>query len=87
MQALLADGKARLLTRKALDWTDKFRPVAQALAKLDAVTEGQPIVLDGLAFGVMTEEAVALSATRSCSSTRVDRSGRVPAVGRANPPC
>jgi glycosyltransferase involved in cell wall biosynthesis len=35
---------------------------AAALAKLDAVTEGQPIVLDGLAFGVMTEEAVALSA-------------------------
>ena len=43
MQALLADGKARLLTRKALDWTDKFKPVADALAKLDADTA----VIDG----------------------------------------
>ena len=43
MQALLANGKARLLTRKALDWTDKFKPVANALAKLDAETA----VIDG----------------------------------------
>jgi glycosyltransferase involved in cell wall biosynthesis len=30
---------------------------AAALAKLQAVAEGQPIVVDGLAFGVMAEEA------------------------------
>ena len=33
---------------------------AAALARLDAVAEGQPIVLDGLAFGVMADEARAL---------------------------
>jgi bifunctional non-homologous end joining protein LigD len=47
MQALLANGKARLLTRKALDWTDKFKPVASALAKLDAdgaVIDGEVVV-------------------------------------------
>ena len=30
---------------------------AAALAKLQAMAEGQPIVIDGLAFGVMAEEA------------------------------
>ena len=49
MQALLADGKARLLTRKALDWTDKFKPVADAVAQLDAdtaVIDGEIVVED-----------------------------------------
>ena len=32
MQARLEDGKVRLLTRKALDWTHKFKPVADAVA-------------------------------------------------------
>ncbi len=47
MQALLADGKARLLTRKALDWTDKFKPVADAVARLgadSAVIDGEIVV-------------------------------------------
>ena len=34
LQARIDHGEVRLLTRKALDWTDKFRPVADALAKL-----------------------------------------------------
>jgi bifunctional non-homologous end joining protein LigD len=36
IQARIAGGKARLLTRKALDWTDKFLPVAQTLSAISA---------------------------------------------------
>jgi len=43
MQARLDDGKVKLLTRKALDWTSKFKPVANALAELDA----QSALIDG----------------------------------------
>jgi bifunctional non-homologous end joining protein LigD len=34
IQARLEGGKAKLLTRKALDWADRFRPVADAVAEL-----------------------------------------------------
>jgi bifunctional non-homologous end joining protein LigD len=43
MQARLDHGKIALLTRKALDWTAKFRPVANAVAQLDA----QSALIDG----------------------------------------
>ena len=33
MQARLENGKVKLLTRKALDWAHKFRPVADAVAQ------------------------------------------------------
>jgi bifunctional non-homologous end joining protein LigD len=36
IQARLDHGTVKLLTRKALDWTEKFRPVAEAIAKLPA---------------------------------------------------
>jgi len=36
MQARLDSGKVKLLTRKALDWAHKFKPVAEAVAQLDA---------------------------------------------------
>ncbi len=38
IQARLENGKVRLLTRKGLDWTDKFPTVAKAVAKLRAHT-------------------------------------------------
>ena len=38
IQARLDHGKVRLLTRKGLDWTDKFPTVAAAVAKLPADT-------------------------------------------------
>jgi bifunctional non-homologous end joining protein LigD len=38
MQARLDRGEVRLLTRKGLDWTDKFRNIADAVAKLPAQT-------------------------------------------------
>ncbi|TMJ01469.1 MAG: DNA ligase D [Alphaproteobacteria bacterium] len=47
LQARLDHGKVKLLTRKALDWTDKFKPVAQALAELEtdtAIVDGEVVV-------------------------------------------
>jgi bifunctional non-homologous end joining protein LigD len=38
IQARLQDGKAKLFTRKGLDWTNKFPSVAEAVAKLPADT-------------------------------------------------
>jgi bifunctional non-homologous end joining protein LigD len=38
MQARLENGEVKLLTRKALDWAHKFKPVAEAVAQLDADT-------------------------------------------------
>jgi bifunctional non-homologous end joining protein LigD len=38
LQARLDHGKVRLLTRKGLNWTHRFKPIAQAVAPLDAVS-------------------------------------------------
>ena len=47
--AILADGKARLLTRSGLDWTKRYGALADAFAELscrDAVIDGEVIVPD-----------------------------------------
>ena len=47
LQARIDHGKVKLLTRKALDWTHKFKPVADALSELDAETaivDGEVVV-------------------------------------------
>src|SRR5829696_1554418 len=49
MQARMENGEARLLTRKALDWTDKFSPVAEALERLpveQAIMDGELVSED-----------------------------------------
>ena len=49
MQARLDDGKVKLLTRKALDWTAQFKPVADALAQArrrQALIDGEIVVED-----------------------------------------
>ena len=47
MQLRVENGKARLRTRKGLDWTDKFRAIAEAAAKLpDCVLDGEICALD-----------------------------------------
>jgi bifunctional non-homologous end joining protein LigD len=49
IQARLDHGKGRLLTRKGLDWTEKFPNVAQAVARLPATTallDGEIVVED-----------------------------------------
>jgi bifunctional non-homologous end joining protein LigD len=43
IQAHVAGGAVRLFTRKGLDWTEKFQPIADALAALDV----QDAILDG----------------------------------------
>jgi bifunctional non-homologous end joining protein LigD len=47
LQARIDHGRVQLLTRKALDWTDKFKPVAAALEKLPvdtALIDGEVVV-------------------------------------------
>jgi len=49
IQARLADGEVQLLTRKGLDWTDKFPNVAAAVGKLAAgaaIIDGEIVVED-----------------------------------------
>jgi len=50
IQARLVRGKVRLLTRKNLDWTHRFKPIAAAVAALPAETallDGELVVEDG----------------------------------------
>ena len=47
LQARIDHGEVQLLTRKALDWADKFKPVADALSRLPADTaliDGEVVV-------------------------------------------
>jgi bifunctional non-homologous end joining protein LigD len=59
--ARFANRRVRMLTRKALDWTAKFRPIVQAVAALkarSAYLDGEVVVLDeeGVSsFGLLQE--------------------------------
>jgi bifunctional non-homologous end joining protein LigD len=47
--AFVSDGKVRLRTRRGIDWTEKFSPIANALAHLkvdSAVVDGEVVVFD-----------------------------------------
>lgn len=49
LEAIITKGKARLITRRGLDWTDRFPDLAASLAELpvkDAVLDGEAVVLD-----------------------------------------
>ncbi len=47
MQLRIEDGRAALLTRKALDWTDKFQTIAKRAVKIpDAIIDGEVVALD-----------------------------------------
>jgi bifunctional non-homologous end joining protein LigD len=47
MQLRVEDGKARLFTRKGLDWTAKFSAIAKAASKLpDCILDGEICALD-----------------------------------------
>jgi bifunctional non-homologous end joining protein LigD len=63
MQARLDRGKVRLLTRKGLDWTEKFPNVAAAVAKLPARTaliDGEIVVEDKDGISSFSELQAAL---------------------------
>ncbi|MEA2873396.1 MAG: bifunctional non-ous end joining protein LigD, partial [Hyphomicrobiales bacterium] len=67
LQARLDSGKVKLLTRKALDWAHKFKPVAEAIAKLDADTaliDGEVVVeQDGVSNFSSLQDALKTSKT------------------------
>ena len=47
MQLRVENGKAKLLTRKGLDWTAKFKAIARAAEDLpDAILDGEVVALD-----------------------------------------
>jgi bifunctional non-homologous end joining protein LigD len=47
MQLRVAGGKAVLRTRKGLDWTDKFKPIARTATRLsDCIVDGEVIALN-----------------------------------------
>ena len=47
MQAVIAGGKARLLTRNGHDWTERFPETAAALGRLpDAILDGEIVAAD-----------------------------------------
>lgn len=62
LQARLSRGKAKLLTRKGLDWSHKFKGIADAVAELDAdsaLIDGELVVEgdDGVtSFSLLQEE-------------------------------
>src|ERR1700760_508020 len=72
MAAVLVDTKVRMLTRTGLDWTAKFKPIADMVARLKANTaylDGEAVALDdnGISrFGMLQE---ALSEGRAAELT------------------
>ena len=65
IQARLDHGKVRLLTRKGLDWRDKFPNIAAAVAKLPARTaliDGEVVVEDKNGISNFSELQAALKA-------------------------
>src|SRR5262245_64385718 len=65
-------GRARLLTRNRLDWTDRFRTVAEAAARLrvkEALLDGEIVVFD--AAGVSQFQGLQQAAESGSSLTYV----------------
>jgi bifunctional non-homologous end joining protein LigD len=62
LQLKIEDGVATLLTRKGLDWTDKFSSIAKAAAALpDAIIDGEAVVLDAQGISSFPALQAALS--------------------------
>jgi bifunctional non-homologous end joining protein LigD len=63
--ARIEGGKVRMLTRRGLDWTSRFQPIADALAKLnasDAYIDREVVVLDeaGVSSFASLQDALSL---------------------------
>src|SRR5205085_5795185 len=66
MQLRVEDGAAQLFTRKGLDWTGKFRAIAEAAAGLpDAIIDGEVVALDDTGAPNFAALQAALSDGRS----------------------
>jgi bifunctional non-homologous end joining protein LigD len=67
IQARIDGGSARLFTRKALDWTARFRSIADALAELglgSALIDGEIVVEDDAGFSGLNNLQADLKAGR-----------------------
>src|SRR5215471_12189855 len=65
--ARIDSGKVRMLTRRGLDWTARFQPIADALTQLkvsDAYIDGEVVVLDEA--GVSSFASLCAHVSRSC---------------------
>ncbi len=65
IQAHIDDGEVRLLTRKGLDWTDKFPNIARALARFPVTTallDGELVVEDATGVSSFSALQAALKA-------------------------
>jgi bifunctional non-homologous end joining protein LigD len=63
--ARIEGGKVRMLTRRGLDWTTRFQPIADALAKVkarDVYIDGEVAVLDeaGVTSFALLQDALSL---------------------------
>jgi bifunctional non-homologous end joining protein LigD len=67
IQAHVADGEARLLTRSGLDWSDRFQPVADALAALpgSVILDGEIVVEDASGVSDFSALQADLAASRA----------------------
>ena len=66
MQLRVAGGEAVLHTRKGIDWTDKFRVIAQAAATLpDCIIDGEVVALDANGISDFSALQAAISEGRS----------------------
>lgn len=63
LQARIDGGKVKLLTRKSLDWTDRFKRIAGALGELrlgSALIDGEAVVEDESGFSSFSALQIAL---------------------------
>ncbi len=66
MQLRVAGGEAVLHTRKGIDWTDKFRAIAEAAATLpDSIIDGEVVALDANGVSDFSALQAAISEGRS----------------------
>ena len=66
MQLRVEGGEAQMLTRKGLDWTDKFAAIGQAARDLpDCIIDGEMVALDHNGVPVFATLQAALSEGRS----------------------
>ena len=67
LQARIDGNKVKLLTRKALDWTDRFKRIADALAELhlgSALIDGEAVVENESGFSSFSNLQIALKEDR-----------------------
>jgi hypothetical protein len=86
--ARIGDGKVRMLTRRGLDWTARFQPIADALAKLkasNAYIDGEVVVLDEAGVSAAPRPRRDMSNLPPLHPGRLARCGSVASIVTAVP--